>query len=142
MNEDAKNLLNKLKDMKSCLLLSKIDKSSEGENKVLGMLYEKRRDVTAGSISAELKMSTARIAVILSSLEEKGLAEKYHDPHDRRKTLVRITEKGVKHTEELYEGLLEVMNELIESIGTERLNLFVDTLQEICDLAQEHLMRE
>jgi len=142
MNEDARNLLNRLKDMKSCLLLSKIDRSSEGENKVLGMLYEKRQDVTAGSISADLKMSTARIAVILSSLQEKGLAEKYHDPKDRRKTLVRITEKGVRYTEELYEGLLDVMNELIESIGTERLNLFVDTLQEICDLAQEHMMRE
>ena len=139
MNEDAKQLLFKLREMKSCTLLSRIDRSSEGENKVLGLLYETKENLSAGKISSLLHLTTARVAVILSSLEEKGMIRKLPDESDRRRTIVEITEKGRKHTEAIYWELLDCMDYLVEHIGSEKMNAFVDTLKEICTLAEESI---
>ncbi len=139
MNEDAKQLLFKLREMKSCTLLSRIDRSSEGENKVLGLLYETKENLSAGKISSLLHLTTARVAVILSSLEEKGMIRKLPDESDRRRTIVEITEKGKQHTEAIYWELLDCMDYLVEHIGSEKMNAFVDTLKEICTLAEESI---
>ena len=137
MNEDAKRLLLKLKEMKSCALISRIDRSSEGENKVLGLLYETKENLSAGEISSLLHLTTARVAVILSSLEEKAMIRKLPDANDRRRTMVEITEKGRQHVEKMYHELSDCMDYLVEHIGSEKMNAFVDTLKEICTLAEE-----
>jgi len=139
MNEDAKQLLLKLREMKSCALISRIDRSSEGENKVLGLLYETKENLSAGKISSLLSLTTARVAVILSSLAEKGMIRKLRDVNDRRRTMVEITEKGKHHAEEMYQELLDCMDYLVEHVGSEKMNAFVDILREICTLAEESI---
>lgn len=68
----------------------------KGENFLLTHLYENGGSDTPGHLAQVLSVSAARIAAILRSLERKKLIERDNDGIDKRKVVVRITEKGTE----------------------------------------------
>jgi DNA-binding MarR family transcriptional regulator len=66
-------------------------------------------------ISREMGLSTARIAAVLNSLEEKGFIAREIDPCDRRRILVKITGDGKAFSERQETRLRETV------VGTLRL---------------------
>ncbi len=66
----------------------------KGEIGVMHYLYFEGKNVTPGEIKDVLNIGSGRVADILKCLEKKGLICREHDPADKRKVLVSLTEQG------------------------------------------------
>lgn len=89
---------------------------NRGEIGVLGYLAFEKDEVLAGILSEKLNVSTARIASILNSLENKGYIKRMEDKNDKRKTLVAITKEGktlaINTKNEITNKIVKVIKEI------------------------------
>lgn len=98
---------------------------SRGEMGVLGTLSYERDGLAPSELARRLKVSPARIANTLRSLEKKGFIIREINPEDRRGIVVHTTDAGaayaranlvaaVSHIEEIFDALTpEEARELI-----------------------------
>ncbi len=95
-----------------------ITEALQGEMFVLHYIFHKGGEVLPGEISNEMGVSSARIATALNSLEKKGLITRQIDTSDRRRIIVRFTEKGenfaVKHQQAVVKYTVEMLSLLGE----------------------------
>lgn len=68
--------------------------SVRGETAVLMSLYRAGGELSPTELGAETQVSSARVANILRTLEEKGLVTRHHLATDRRQVGVSLTEEG------------------------------------------------
>lgn len=68
-------------------------------------------------LSEEFMISSARMAVLLNQLEDKGLILRQHDSDDNRQTIVQITEKGIEFFESCNEQIISFIAKIFEEIG-------------------------
>ena len=68
-------------------------------------------------IENAMSISSARIAIILNGLEDKGLITRRIDPSDRRRTILKLTPEGEKQVAASTEHLLGLSREMLEFLG-------------------------
>ena len=144
MNEKerlAEEIFQKFNDAHGEAFFSEIDRSQQGEIFVLSYLTRLEEDCTAGQIAKYMDVSTARVAVILNSLEKKGFIEKKKDLNDKRKTIVHVTEKGMCSVLEKKERFYDLIETIIDQVGIEKINAFIETMREISGVAEEYEKR-
>ncbi len=98
---------------------------------ILRILVEKNGETTAGDIASILGVSTPRVAVMLKTLEKKGLVLKKKSCLDGRKTIVKITEKGTKVIEERKDKLFDSLESLLLKLNEEETDNFYFLLDKI-----------
>ncbi|MGN1450749.1 MAG: MarR family winged helix-turn-helix transcriptional regulator [Eubacteriales bacterium] len=113
------------------LIFEEIYKRNAGCGALIKFLDESKKPVTAGDISRFMNVSTARVAVLLKKLEAKGLIVKETDLSDARVTAVRLSEEGRATAKAMRDALYSRIGLMIDRIGMERLNAFVETIGEI-----------
>jgi len=91
---------------------------------LLGVLKKGGGVLTTGEIGRAMVKASQTITGLVDRLEEPGLVERFFDRRDRRKTWVRLTEKGSRKFAEA----LPVTNRLAEELSS------VLTDQELKDL--------
>lgn len=110
-----------------------VKNSISGSMFIILTLYDKGDKVSPGEISANLNISTARVATSLNLLESKELIIRQDDPNDRRKVIVLLTDKGkrlaIKHNQKVQEKLTN----LFESLGKEDSQHLVRISNKIAD---------
>lgn len=109
----------------------RIDEGQAGIGAVLRLLYESGESVTAGRISDELGVSTARVAVLIKKMVSKGLVTKERGVIDARITIVKLTEFGTKTYEEIRNDMYRQVGIVIDTIGEARLMEFFAIGEEI-----------
>ena len=67
------------------------------------------------------KVSGAYIAKLLRKFEDMGYVARKEDPENRRKKLVRITDEGIKKTDELIEVIQNWEDEVTTNISDDEL---------------------
>ena len=87
--------------------LKKVNEAAEGLGAALLFLAQEDAPVSAGAVSAYLRVSTARVAVLLRKLEAKGLIVTGARASDARVTSVRLSEAGREAARQLRESLHE-----------------------------------
>ncbi len=107
------------------------DPRQVGMGAILTLLYEAEKTITAGMISEAMGVSTARVAVLLRKMSEKGLITKEPHARDARVTVVRLTERGEDMARKREEAALSQIGEAIDKVGMERMLEFVRTSKEI-----------
>lgn len=108
-----------------------INENRIGIGAVLRILYEAEDTVTAGKISEELGVSTARVAVLLKKLAAKGLVVKERSADDHRVTVIRLSEYGEKMANDIRENLYRKTELVIDRIGIEKMEEFISISREI-----------
>lgn len=110
---------------------------SSGETGILVYLASKPEGTTAGSLRKRIHVGASRIANALRNLEDKGLVVRNSDPRDRRRVIVRITEKGLTLSRQKEKVLFDRINALVEAMGesnftelTRLINTLFDTLEQ------------
>ena len=88
-----------------------------GEMFVLFYIMKTGGKSVPGQISSSVGVSTARIAMALNSLEEKGLITREIDIEDRRKINVELTQKGQEYVEEEQKRQVENVKGVLMSLG-------------------------
>lgn len=107
------------------------DETQAGIGAALRLLDEASDIVTAGKISDELNISTARVAVLLKKMAAKGLIVKEHSNDDARITVVQLTDVGASIIKEMRDEMYQQMGRVIDAVGEERLIEFIDITSEI-----------
>ncbi len=129
--EEIYDLLKRFTENMPRKLMTKMGKSNIGIGMALCYLKEVGRPVSAGEISRHMNVSTARVAVILRTMSEKGLIVKSVDASDARKVCVGLSEAGWERYRRMTDELVGFMAEIVERVGTERMELFLQIASEI-----------
>lgn len=128
-------------------VLGRIDYMNVGLGNTMRFLYRNGGRATAGEISSAIKTSTARTAVLIKSLIQKDFVSKEKSVMDSRVSIVSLTGKGYAEIIKMQTELRKCIALLIDEIGEERINLFMDIsneirnvfskLDSICELKEE-----
>lgn len=129
--EQAVMLIQRFVSTRPRSLVQQMDDSTHGIGCVLRYLEETDRAVSAGEISAHMKVSTARVAVLLRNMQEKDLIVKSPDPQDARKTMVTLSTHGKESIRQKKEQFLRYFMHIAECIGEERFEEFIRISEEI-----------
>ena len=120
----------------------RINASLHGEQFVLTYVAHHDGSVIPSDISAEMGISTARIAAALGSLESKGLITRRIDEKDRRRILVELTsagrEKEAEHTKEIKRVIMRMLENLGEADAIE----FLRILKKVAEHPPEEYFEE
>lgn len=114
-------------------LFGQMDKINQGFNFLLVYLYEKQKDLSAGELAKALKVSTARIAVLIRKLLSRKFITKYSNPGDARITMVSLTEAGSKYALKEKEDTIMKMAKIIEKVGIDEFEEFLNTALKMKD---------
>ena len=110
----------------------------KGEVHVLHFLGKAEgQQVAPGDISREMKISTARVAAALNSLEQKGMICRCPNPDDRRKVLVNLTGKGGAAAKQLFQENIESMGQWLGYLGKEDAGTLLNILKKLAQMPTE-----
>lgn len=130
-DDEVREIIKKLEAIKPKKLIDDCHVNKEGIMHALVYLYTSKEPVSAGDISKQLGVSTARVAVILRKMQEKGDITKETDPKDARKVVISITPKGREVIEQRKRMFFNDIRDMTEKIGKERFYEFLDILSEV-----------
>lgn len=102
-----------------------LNEFNRGEIGVLGYLAFEKDKATAGELSKNLNVTTARVARILNSLETKGYIKRTEDNQDKRKTLVVITQNGESLAKKAKKEVIDKITKVINEIGEEEAKEYI-----------------
>lgn len=110
--------------------------SSEGELCVLGYLSEAQGETTPTGLSEEFRISTARVANVLNSLERKGYVRRERSLEDRRRVYLHITEAGRALARREKEDALACIRGMLTDLGEADAAEYVRISKRIVSLIQ------
>ncbi len=117
--------------------LQKLDVQSMGISNVLCFLMCADHEVTAGEISDYMNVSTARVAVLLKKMSDKGLIEKHADPSDARRVMVAITDSGKELFEEQQREILLYSGAVVDHFGVDKIKEFIESCRQIREIVDK-----
>lgn len=94
-------------------------RSVKGQGFVLAYLAAHSCRAYPKAISEGMMVSSARIAVILRSLEENGLVKRTPDPEDGRQIIVSLTDEGKRMAQKYRDDSLKKLTRMLEYLGPE-----------------------
>ena len=104
-----------------------------GENSFLLLLLScSSSPLTASFMAERLNITKGRITALISSLLDKEDIEITLDMKDRRKTLIRLTEKGRNRIETKIDEVNEKLEYLIRDLSIEEVNVLLNILLVRC----------
>lgn len=115
-----------------------MDEVKAGIGAVLRLLYEADEPLSAGTISSKLGISTARVAVLLKKMTQKGMITKQQSPNDAQVTMVELTAAGRANIERMKNELFAQMGLIIDKVGEERLKEYFEIGEEIRNIIKIH----
>ena len=108
-----------------------LDKNDVGIEAILKFLKENNEVATAGEISENIHISTARTAVLLKKMVAKNYVIRTSDPNDGRLVIVKLTPEGRERARYLKEQIYKAIELMIDNIGMEKLLRFAEISAEI-----------
>lgn len=121
---------------KSSKELFNIVKSGHGESGVLQILLDNEKNekpLSSGDICAKMQLSSGRTALTLKSLELKRLIVRRADEKDKRRILVKLTEKGKALAESTAKEVSAAVNKIVEKLGEKQAAEFIGMLATISE---------
>ena len=102
-----------------------------GRGVVLYHLCHHSGAALSGELGRHLKISTPRMAAILSSLEKQGFVVRKKSDSDQRKVIVRITEKGRNYVNAHDEIERQKIEDLMNKLGPKDSETLLYILQKV-----------
>ena len=121
----AEEVLKDLYVNKPFEIFESIDKNNQGMNFILSYLNDVKNHVSAGELAKALKVSTARIAILLKKLIKNNFVKKQNAPKDARISIISITDKGKKFIETEKEKIIALVEKLIKKVGIDDLKEYI-----------------
>lgn len=100
-----------------------------GEAPVLRYLCDKNEEMNPSALADKLGYTRPRMTRILDSLVAKGYVDRRNDEHDRRKVLVKATEKGIEHAKREGANSVAAVAEQLSALGSDSVAELVSVLE-------------
>ena len=110
--------------------------ASRGELCLLMHLKRQSDLVLPSELSEAMSVSTARVARLLKTLEDRALIQRSIDPTDRRRIIVKLTEEGERYLEAVYARTHKRASAVIEALGAEDTEAFIRIAEKIVDVSR------
>ena len=133
----AKDFIDEMHNLGQIKANRKINSTFAGERFIMQLLAMKKEDMTPGDISNEMNISTARVAAALNSLEVKGYITRAVNQIDRRKIIVKLTNKGGKYAEKIINTIVSDVAGLLGKLGPEDANELIRLTRKISSIMEE-----
>ena len=137
LDKEVIALLQEFSSIHPLEFLQKLDVQSMGISNVLCFLMCADHEVTAGEISDYMNVSTARVAVLLKKMSDKGLIEKHADPSDARRVMVAITDSGKELFEEQQREILLYSGAVVDHFGVDKIKEFIESCRQIREIVDK-----
>lgn len=134
---DAERLMREFRTCTPKKIFSRVEETERGIGFILLMLENSGEEVIAGDISQKMNVSTARVAALLKKMEKNGLITRENSDKDARRTVVKITRKGMDTILEKRAEFLEKTELLIEKVGMKDLEEFIRISRKIREVLDE-----
>lgn len=136
-------LANQFLQIRRSLPYVKFDKevSEKSKYEIYILSYLKRHNGTAHpkDLSGEFIVSTARMAVLLNQLEEKGFIARIHDSEDNRQTIIKLMPKGEEFFEEKNDKIVKFIARFFDELGETDSNEFVRLYTKLMSFVSEQI---
>jgi len=137
-NDQVLSIIKKLKENKPAKVFKKVsDDLDSGVRFVLLYLTENKGEVYASSISEAMNISRARVGILLNKIETKGYITKEASDKDARIEVINLTNKGLDRCKEIKAEIMRYISTIIEKVGYDELNHFLDTACKIKNILEE-----
>ena len=134
--ETVEMILKKMEGSNPVDFFKSVNELQMGIGAVLQILQKSQGVVTAGQISEEMGVSTARVAVLLKKMAAKGLITKEKGVMDGRVTIVRLNESGENIASKMRHEMWVQVEKIIDSIGEEKVLEFIEISNEIRNIVK------
>ena len=111
--------------------------SSSGEYGILYCLQRDNRSYSAGELAYLLGLTPGRITNILKALEKKRLVVRQHDPADKRRVIVSLTDHGQEYVCKVYADSEQAFRKVVEAIGEEDSRTFIRITKKLFAISKE-----
>ena len=102
---------------------------------VLSQLYRAPdHSLSVGDLGASLLTPSGNISSLLDRMEADGLVRRVGDPHDRRRYLIRLTDKGLAAFDEMAKANAHWVASAFAAIDDETLDRLHDELGSIAEI--------
>ncbi len=108
-----------------------------GEVAILYFLDKHGGKAYPKDLSDELVVSTARVSVLLNTLEKDGLIRRVHNNTDSRLTTVQLNDSGRELIDSRRQQLLSYMSDILSKLGEEDAKEYVRLSKKINSAANE-----
>jgi len=115
----ALELIENMHSARAAFRQKPIPEDIRGEAFVLYCIENKGGRTVPSELSDMICVSSARVAAVLNSLEDKEFITRRIDTDDRRKIIVELTPKGAHYVEEFRKKQTEQMKDILMSLGEE-----------------------
>jgi len=132
----ASELLNSMQSLHKARPHKHINEALQGEAFVLHFIAHHDHDVMPSEISQEMDVSSARIAFALNSLARKKLITRHINIKDRRKVIVKATEKGKELADTQYDAVIAAIVNLLKLLGESDAREYIRITDKLADIAQ------
>ncbi|MBQ8304744.1 MAG: MarR family transcriptional regulator [Blautia sp.] len=110
---------------------------ASGEYGILYTLYREQRCFTAGDLAEAVGLTPGRITNVLKALEKKNRIVRKRDAHDKRKTIVSLTEEGTLYVCQIYHQAEMIHQQLVSRIGEEDAKNFIRITRRLFEISKE-----
>lgn len=100
--------------------------------KIISSLY-RFNGLTSTEIAKRLDIEKGSVTTLIDQLSELGLLMRDASPHDRRKSMIVLTDAGRLEMENLIKNDTQILTEIFRDIEAEDLQKFIDSLQYAVD---------
>ncbi len=135
--EETLVIMQRIYDSRPTKFFKPLDETHAGINCMMKTLAKENSPLTAGQISEKMGVSTARVAVLLKKMSEKGIIVREGTPEDARKSLISLSDEGRRQAEQVKEELISIFQGVIERIGMEKAEQFIEISNAIKSAVEE-----
>lgn len=98
--------------------------------KIIVMLY-RFESLTSTEIAKMLDIEKGSVTTLIDQLTESGFVVRCDVAHDRRKSLILLTDSGKAQMEFIIDNHIQSMHELLRDVASNELDQFVDNLKSV-----------
>lgn len=95
------------------------------------------RVLRPSDLAHRLHSSPSSVSQLLRALEDRGLVQRCRAEGDSRTVQVKLTEAGQRISQEARCDRDQFFDGLIDSIGQEEMNQFLETLRKVCEYTEQ-----
>ena len=135
--EKAIEYLTKLRDCKINDLKDPFLGREYGLAFVISYMACANENITSKVLSEKMDVSMSRMSTLIQKLEDRNLIYRVPSKEDGRVTLLFLTEKGKEEGHRITETSIEIAERVIEKLGIEKVDDFINTIYKIKAIVDE-----
>ena len=136
-SEQIQNVIAKLKNNKPSKTFKKFSDDLDSGMRFILMYLLDKKETYASLIGEEMHISRARVGILLNKMENRNLIKKTTHSQDARIEIIKLTNTGLIKCNEIKLEMRKYISNIIDRIGYEELNKFLDTACEIKAVLEE-----